>query len=57
VEIIFRDNQYAYIQEGLAEGEKVVTTNLSTIVDGAPLRLGGDTTMNTQQSADTISQY
>jgi RND family efflux transporter MFP subunit len=54
VEIIFRDDQYAYIQEGLAEGEKVVTTNLSTVVEGAPLRLGSDTTMNTQ---DTISQY
>jgi len=55
VEIIFRNDQYAYIREGLAEGEKVVTTNLSTVVDGAPLRLEGDTTGNTQQPADTIS--
>ena len=48
VEIIFRDDQYAYIQKGLSEGEKVVTTNLSTVVSGAPLRLERDTTRNSQ---------
>lgn len=45
VEIAVRDAQYAYITAGLEGGDKVVTTNLSTVVEGAPLRLeegGGD---------------
>ncbi|MFB6351429.1 MAG: efflux RND transporter periplasmic adaptor subunit [Bradymonadaceae bacterium] len=39
VEIAVRDTQYAYISKGLAGGAKVVTTNLSTVEEGAPLRL------------------
>ena len=38
-EIVFQDAEYAYIKEGLQEGEQVVVTNLSTVVDGAPLRV------------------
>jgi hypothetical protein len=38
-EILFRDAEYAYIQKGLSEGDQVVTTNLSTVSEGAPLRL------------------
>lgn len=38
VSIQFRDAVYAYIDSGLLEGEKVVTTNLSTVVDSARLR-------------------
>lgn len=38
VEIIFRDAKHAYIGSGLNHGDKVVTTNLSTVVQGAPLR-------------------
>ena len=39
--IVFRDAQYAYVAEGLNDGDQVVTTNLSTVSDGAPLRLEG----------------
>ena len=39
--IVFRDAQYAYVETGLEEGDQVVTTNLSTVRDGAPLRLEG----------------
>lgn len=39
VEIIFRDEHYAYITDGLYEDDQVVTTNLSTVVDGAALRV------------------
>ena len=39
VEIIFRDEHYAYITGGLYEDDQVVTTNLSTVVDGAALRV------------------
>jgi RND family efflux transporter MFP subunit len=39
VQVVFRDPDYAYIGAGLSEEDRVVTTNLSTVVDGAPLRL------------------
>ena len=39
LDILFRDAQYAYVSSGIEDGEQVVTTNLSTVVDGAPLRL------------------
>lgn len=42
-DILFRDENYAYITEGLEEGDQVVTTNLTTVVDGSPLRLEGAT--------------
>ena len=39
VGIVFNDAEYAYIEEGLEDGDRVVTTNLTTVVDGARLRL------------------
>lgn len=38
VTIAFVDAQYAYVSDGLVDNERVVTTNLSTVVDGARLR-------------------
>lgn len=38
VEIVFRDDRYAYIQSGLQDNEMVVKTNLATVVQGAGLR-------------------
>lgn len=38
VNIIFRDAEYAYIADGLNDDDLVVTTNLTTVVDGARLR-------------------
>lgn len=52
VTIIFRDAKYAYITEGLEENARVVTTNLSTVVDGSKLRT---TKSNTSTSEDTTS--
>jgi len=54
VKIVFRDQQYAYISEGISEGDSVVTTNLATVVDGAPLRMGSDSTL--QKSAQENNQ-
>lgn len=48
VDIVFRDAKNAYIAGGLEDGDSVVTTNLSTVVDGADLRLE-------QTETDTIS--
>lgn len=39
VTIVFRDRDYVYISEGLEADARVVTTNLSTVVEGVPLRL------------------
>jgi len=53
VDVLLRDARYAYIRDGLDEGDKVVTTNLSTVVDGAGLRLESDTA--TTQNASSNS--
>jgi RND family efflux transporter MFP subunit len=45
VDIAFKDARYAYVSSGLQDGDQVVTTNLSTVVNGAPLRLEGGTEM------------
>ena len=39
VEIILQDADFAYIRSGLTAADPVVTTNLTTVVSGAPLRL------------------
>ena len=39
--IVFEDATYAYVSEGVEEGERIVTTNIATISQGAPLRLQG----------------
>lgn len=41
VNIVTRDAKYAYIGDGLEDGAEVVKTNISTVVDGAALRLNG----------------
>lgn len=37
--IVFSDAEYAYISDGLGDQDLVVTTNLSTVVEGAGLRV------------------
>lgn len=56
VDITFRDAQYAYIQHGLEEGDRVVTTNLSTVTDGSPLRLQGSDSTAAQDTMSTSPQ-
>jgi RND family efflux transporter MFP subunit len=41
VEVVFRDRDYAYISAGLSAEDRVVTTNLANVVEGASLRLEG----------------
>jgi hypothetical protein len=36
--IVFRDAQYAYLKEGLEDGDEVVTTTLATVANGVKLR-------------------
>lgn len=42
LEVVFRDQDYAYVRQGLEETDLVVTTNLATVIDGARLRMAGD---------------
>jgi RNAse (barnase) inhibitor barstar len=39
VDIVFRDDEFAYVLSGLNARDQVVTTNLATVRDGARLRL------------------
>jgi RND family efflux transporter MFP subunit len=49
-DIIFRDAVYAYIREGLASGEEVVTTTLATVADGVGLRKVSDASAPSENS-------
>ena len=49
VDIALTDDQYAYISNGLQTGDKVVTTDLSTVSNGIGLRTEGTKTENTSE--------
>jgi hypothetical protein len=55
VEIPFQNADYAFVKSGLNNNEKVVATNLTTVVEGVSLRVEGspesssDTAMNGNQ--------
>ncbi|MDI9246397.1 efflux RND transporter periplasmic adaptor subunit [Marinobacter sp. CHS3-4] len=42
VTIVLQDENYAYISDGLEEGDQVITSQLASVVSGADLRLEGD---------------
>lgn len=42
VEVLFRDATHAYISSGLEDNEIIVTSGLSAVVNGAPLRTRGE---------------
>ena len=46
INIQLQDAEYAYITEGLEGGEQVITTNLASVTEGAPLRMQGSQNMN-----------
>ncbi len=54
VDILFTDADYAYISSGIEQYDQVVTTNLTTVVEGAPLRVGtSDSAGNQTAAVDT----
>ena len=53
VDVAFTDAQYAYIGRGLQDNDRIVTTNLSTVTEGAPLRTGSS---DTTSRSSTTSQ-
>lgn len=48
-DILLIDADYAYISRGLSDGELVVTTNISTVTSGIPLRTESDSSTVTPQ--------
>ena len=42
VDVAFMDENFAYIRDGLADGDQVITNDLASVVDGARLRLEGE---------------
>ena len=53
VKIVFSDAEYAYIHSGLEENEKVVTTNLTTVTEGAKLRTEAENNATSDTLNDT----
>jgi RND family efflux transporter MFP subunit len=43
LDIVFRDDEYAYVRSGLSTDDQVITTNLATVFDGAALRQADST--------------
>lgn len=43
VEVVFRDDEFAYIRTGLSAEDQVITTNLATVFEGAALRVATET--------------
>jgi len=43
VDILFRNRDQVIVAEGLGEGERLVTTQLSSPIEGIPLKLAGET--------------
>lgn len=54
VDVLLTDSQYAYITDGLEHGEKVITTNLSTVAEGAAVRTEADSTARNYSAKDSI---
>lgn len=54
VSIVLTDAHYAYVESGIENNAKIVTTNLSTVASGIPLRTEADSskTNNNQQEVE-----
>ena len=48
-DVAFMDKQYAYIANGLEDGDLLVTGNLATVAEGVALRTEGENTVNDAQ--------
>lgn len=52
-QVVFRDAEYAYIREGIEEGEDIVTTTLATVADGVGLRKITDDEESNEETVDS----
>ena len=56
VDIVFQDAEFAYINSGLNENDSIVTTNLTTVVNGASLRVAGASPENSNTFPENGSE-
>ena len=56
LEIVFTDAAHAYVRSGLEDGDRVVTTSLSAVTDGAALRLESDQRDESENEAETDAE-
>jgi RND family efflux transporter MFP subunit len=56
VAVKFMDAKYAYIVDGLQDEDQIVTTNLSTVVEGSPLRTAESDTTTSEVSTTEAAQ-
>jgi len=56
VAVKFMDAKYAYITDGLRNEDQIVTTNLSTVVEGSPLRTSETETITSEASSTKAEQ-
>lgn len=48
VTVLYRDENFAYISEGITEGDKVITTDISAVRQGANVELKSQSVLNLQ---------
>ncbi|HKK17342.1 MAG TPA: HlyD family efflux transporter periplasmic adaptor subunit, partial [Opitutales bacterium] len=48
LDIIFRDSSFAYLESGISEGERIITSSLSRVTEGAELRVEDENARNSQ---------
>ncbi|GAB3538105.1 efflux RND transporter periplasmic adaptor subunit [Pontibacter brevis] len=56
VTILFQDAEYAYIRDGLSDGDMVVTTDLSTVVEGSDLRTEGGASPQDTRGSEQVQE-
>ncbi len=56
VDVVTTDADYAYIRDGLTSSDQVVTTNLSTVTDGAALRTGTGEASSDSDTPDATTE-
>lgn len=52
-QVVFRDAEYAYIRQGIEEGEDIVTTTLATVANGVGLRKITDDEVESEATVDS----
>lgn len=57
VKILLKDSKYAYIEKGLSDDEQVVITNLSTVTDGARLRVNESSEKHLSDSLKNVMNF
>lgn len=55
VNILLNDAKYAYITDGLTENDQIVTTNLTMVADGAPLRINKPDSTGQTALSDSVN--